>query len=121
MQKQDKKIVRTFVITAVLILVAYICRFLGNNGIMPKQVGLIRSFIYISLFIAWGLSIRSRIIQSQARRYMTAIAIRLCFKKNGRVFVRSGAGIVADSVPEKEFQECINKAKAVVEALKAEI
>ncbi len=48
----------------------------------------------------------------------TAIAIRLCFKKNGRVFVRSGAGIVADSVPEKEFEECINKAKAVVEALK---
>ena len=30
----------------------------------------------------------------------------------------SGAGIVADSIPEKEFQECINKAKAVVEAIK---
>ena len=47
----------------------------------------------------------------------TCIAIRLAFKKNGRVFVRSGAGIVADSVPEKEYQECINKAKAVVNAL----
>lgn len=79
MQKQDKKIVRTFVITAVLILVAYICRFLGNNDIMPKQVGLIRSFIYICLFIAWGLSIRSRIIQSQARRYMTSIASLMVF------------------------------------------
>ncbi len=45
------------------------------------------------------------------------IAIRLAFKKNGKVFVRSGAGIVADSVPEKEYQECINKARAVVEAL----
>mgnify|MGYP000343864298 CR=1 FL=1 len=31
----------------------------------------------------------------------TCIAIRLAFKKNGKVFVRSGAGIVADSVPEK--------------------
>ena len=31
--------------------------------------------------------------------------------------MRSGAGIVADSVPEKEYQECINKAKAVVNAL----
>ena len=31
--------------------------------------------------------------------------------------VRSGAGIVADSVPETEYQECINKAKAVVSAL----
>ena len=49
----------------------------------------------------------------------TCIAIRIAFKKNGRVFVRSGAGIVADSVAENEFQECINKAQAVVSALKA--
>ena len=47
----------------------------------------------------------------------TCIAIRLAFKKNGKVFVRSGAGIVADSVPEKEYEECINKAKAVKFAL----
>ena len=47
----------------------------------------------------------------------TCIAIRIAYKKNGRVFVRSGAGIVADSVPEKEYQECINKAAAVVRAL----
>lgn len=47
----------------------------------------------------------------------TCIAIRIAFKKNGKVFVRSGAGIVADSVPEKEYMECINKAKAVMEAL----
>ena len=45
------------------------------------------------------------------------IAIRLAYKRNGKVFVRSGAGIVADSVPEKEYQECRNKARAVVEAL----
>ncbi len=49
----------------------------------------------------------------------TCIAIRLAFAKNGKVYVRSGAGIVADSVPEKEYEECINKAKAVVNALKA--
>ena len=48
----------------------------------------------------------------------TCIAIRIAYKKNGKVFVRSGAGIVADSVPETEFEECINKAKAVVSALK---
>ncbi len=48
----------------------------------------------------------------------TCIAIRIAYKKNGRVFVRSGAGIVADSDPEKEYKECINKAKAVVHALK---
>ena len=45
------------------------------------------------------------------------IAIRLAFKKNGRLFIRSGAGIVADSIPENEHTECINKAKAVVEAI----
>ena len=49
----------------------------------------------------------------------TCIAIRFACKRNGKVFVRSGAGIVADSVPENEYQECINKARAVVEALGA--
>lgn len=49
----------------------------------------------------------------------TCIAIRLVFKKNGKVFIRSGAGIVADSIPENEYLECINKAKAVVNALEA--
>jgi anthranilate synthase component 1 len=47
----------------------------------------------------------------------TCIAIRIAFKKNGKVFVRSGAGIVADSVPENEFEECNNKMKAVIKAL----
>lgn len=47
----------------------------------------------------------------------TCIAIRIAYKKNGKVFVRSGAGIVADSVPEKEYQECLNKAQAVLRAL----
>ena len=47
----------------------------------------------------------------------TCIAIRIAFKKNGKVFVRSGAGIVADSVPKNEFIECINKAKAVMTAI----
>jgi anthranilate synthase component 1 len=45
------------------------------------------------------------------------IAIRLAFKKNDKVFIRSGAGIVYDSVPENEFNECINKAKAVLTAI----
>lgn len=47
----------------------------------------------------------------------TCIAIRIAYRKNGKVFVRSGAGIVADSVPEKEYEECLNKARAVVSAL----
>lgn len=47
----------------------------------------------------------------------TCIAIRLVYKKNGAICIRSGAGIVADSVPEKEFEECCNKARAVVNAI----
>ena len=48
----------------------------------------------------------------------TCIAIRLVYKKNGEICIRSGAGIVADSVPEKEFEECCNKARAVRAAIK---
>jgi anthranilate synthase component 1 len=47
------------------------------------------------------------------------IAIRLAYKKNGKVFVRSGAGIVADSVAENEYRECAGKAAAVIGALEA--
>ena len=47
----------------------------------------------------------------------TCIGIRLVYRKNGKAFVRSGAGIVADSVPEMEFEESMNKAKASIEAL----
>jgi anthranilate synthase component 1 len=48
----------------------------------------------------------------------TCIAIRLAYKKNGKVFIRAGAGIVADSVPESEFQESLNKAAAVLSAVR---
>ncbi len=48
----------------------------------------------------------------------TCIGIRLAYMKNGTVCVQSGAGIVADSVPENEFMECCNKARAVVNAIK---
>ena len=46
------------------------------------------------------------------------IGIRLAYKSNDHVYIRAGAGIVADSIPENEYQECINKAKAVVLAVK---
>ncbi len=49
----------------------------------------------------------------------TCIAIRLAFRKNGRITIRSGAGIVADSIPDNEYEECRNKAMAVVRAVQA--
>ena len=48
----------------------------------------------------------------------TCIAIRMAVKKNNRVIVQAGAGIVADSVPEKEYEETYNKALAVMNAVK---
>jgi anthranilate synthase component 1 len=51
----------------------------------------------------------------------TCIAIRIAYKKNGKAFIRSGAGIVADSNPESEYQECIHKSKAVQSALEQSI
>jgi len=47
------------------------------------------------------------------------IAIRMAVKKNGRVYVQAGGGIVADSIPEKEYEESENKAKAIMEAIVA--
>jgi anthranilate synthase component 1 len=48
----------------------------------------------------------------------TCIGIRLAYKKSNKVYICSGAGIVYDSKPENEYQECLNKAAAVIEALK---
>jgi anthranilate synthase component 1 len=49
----------------------------------------------------------------------TCIAIRTALLFQGRAYVQAGAGVVADSVPESENQECINKAAAVLGAVSA--
>ena len=46
----------------------------------------------------------------------TCIVLRTAIVKDGRMYVQAGAGVVADSVPESEHQECINKAKALFRA-----
>jgi anthranilate synthase component 1 len=46
------------------------------------------------------------------------ITIRTIVKRAGKVYVQAGAGIVADSVPESEYQDCHNKAGALFAALK---
>jgi anthranilate synthase component 1 len=47
----------------------------------------------------------------------SCIAIRSMLAVDGKGYVQSGAGIVADSVPESEYQESINKAQAVIRAI----
>lgn len=48
----------------------------------------------------------------------TCIAIRMAVKKDGKVYVQAGGGIVADSVPQLEYEESANKARAVMDAIK---
>lgn len=47
----------------------------------------------------------------------TCIALRTCIIKDGVAYVQAGAGVVADSVPEKEYQECMKKAQAVLQSV----
>ncbi|MGA8224208.1 MAG: anthranilate synthase component I [Candidatus Acidiferrales bacterium] len=47
----------------------------------------------------------------------SCIALRTLVAKNGRAYIQAGGGIVADSVPEREYQETVNKARAVLKAL----
>jgi anthranilate synthase component 1 len=47
----------------------------------------------------------------------SCIAIRTLLLKGKKGYIQAGAGIVADSVPKKEFEESVNKAKAVLTAI----
>jgi anthranilate synthase component 1 len=48
----------------------------------------------------------------------TAITIRTIVMKDSIAYVQAGGGIVADSVPEREYQETMNKAQALLKAIK---
>ena len=54
---------------------------------------------------------------SANRNFDTCIALRTALIKNNKFYIQSGAGIVADSVPEKEYLETVNKAKALINSL----
>ncbi|MDD6214175.1 MAG: hypothetical protein PUB42_03210 [Firmicutes bacterium] len=75
---KNKTAVTMFVVTFML-LIAYSCRIIGNNGYYGTQVGLLRSFIFIALFSVWGTSLYNRIIQTRIRCYTSAIALLIIF------------------------------------------
>ena len=77
-KSRNKTAVMMFVVAAML-LIAYSCRIIGNNGYYGTEVGLLRSFIFIALFAAWGASLYNRIIQTRIRCYMSAIALLMIF------------------------------------------
>ncbi len=77
-KSRNKTAVMMFVVAAML-LIAYSCRIIGNNGYYGTEVGLLRSFIFIALFASWGASLYNRIIQTRIRCYMSAIAFLMIF------------------------------------------
>ena len=54
---------------------------------------------------------------SSNKNFDTCIALRTALIKNNKFYIQSGAGIVADSIPEKEYIETVNKAKALIKSL----
>ena len=54
---------------------------------------------------------------SANKNFDTCIALRTALIKNNKFYIQSGAGIVADSVPENEYKETVNKAKALINSL----
>ena len=54
---------------------------------------------------------------SANRNFDTCIALRTALIKDNKFYIQSGAGIVNDSIPEKEYLETVNKAKALLKAL----
>ena len=74
MTKPHKRIYHTEIIVALLIVCAVVARVLGIFGIFPVLLGLVRTFIYIGLYIGWGVSVSKRIVQAQVRRNLIAVA-----------------------------------------------
>ncbi len=79
MTKFLKKNNNTGVIITLLIVCAIVFRILGKLNICPVTFGLIRTMIYIGLYMAWGVSVRKRVVQAQVRSYLTAVSVLTVF------------------------------------------
>ena len=76
MTKQNQKM--GLLITA-MVACAVLARVLGKFDVFPVPLGLVRTMIYISLYIGWGFSVNRRILQTQVRRYMTGVSFLAVF------------------------------------------
>ena len=77
MVERRKKALLTGGIVLLAVMIAYIFRLMGGGSFYPTLFSYLRSFIYIGMFAAWGLSVRQRIVQNQIRRYLTGVALLL--------------------------------------------
>lgn len=77
MTEQKKNTIMISGIAVLAVILAYCFRIVGRGSFYPMLFSYLRSFIYIGLFAAWGLSVRQRIVQKQVRRFMTVTAVLL--------------------------------------------
>lgn len=76
MTKQNHK---TGFLVAAMIFSAIFLRVLGKFDILIVPGGIVRSLIYIALYIGWGISVSKRIIQTQVRHYMVSVSGLMVF------------------------------------------
>ena len=76
MTKQNHK---TGFLVAAMVFSAITLRVLGKFGILIVPGGIVRSLIYIALYIGWGISVSKRIIQVQVRHYLIAVSGLMVF------------------------------------------
>ena len=76
MTKQNHK---TGFLVAAMVFCAIFLRVLGKFDILIVPGGIVRSLIYIALYIGWGISVSKRIIQTQVRHYMVSVSGLMVF------------------------------------------
>lgn len=76
MTKQNHK---TGFLVATMVFCAIALRVLGKFDILIVPGGIVRSLIYIALYIGWGISVSKRIIQTQVRHYMVSVSGLMVF------------------------------------------
>ena len=79
MTEQKSKAIMVNSIMLIAIITAYICRFIGKGAFYPTFFTYLRGFIYIGLFTMWGIFVRQRVVQKQAKKYLTWVAVLLIF------------------------------------------
>ena len=95
MTEQKKNTIITSGIAVLAVILAYCFRIVGRGSFYPMLFSYLRSFIYIGLFAAWGLSVRQRIVQKQVCRFMTvtAKANAVLLDAEARQIIESATGL----------------------------
>lgn len=78
MSSTNRHMIRTALIAAALVIAVLSCQFVRyftENDYLDHFAAILRTFLYLCLFSAWGISVRSRVTQTQVRRYLTAVSI----------------------------------------------